>query len=913
MFVQAAASNTNLSVFTDEGKYRFSAQLAGQELARSVAFDSDTAARAKAAELSERFSQTADYEVQFTETRTQNVQRPGFSVDLDSYDFTQVSSSGTLGFEPFQGSKNNLYYFHFNGADGKAILFSQAYAAEATRDNGIRSVIQNGAKDERYEMREDDGKFYFILKAVNGREVARSRTFGSRADVESAAAFLKANAGNFAEQYKKPEPTRTRSGNPPVDKYNLNVASASGKSGFEPFKSDASKQHYFHFNNASGQAILFSQGYGNIAGRDNGIRSVIRNAYIDARYHRTEKDGKPYFILKSGNNQEVSRSAYFASTAEMEAAIEYLKAQSVTFAGQYQVDLRTEEQQTAETRLFNIHVDLPEPVADSQPDRNIDQYDFTQESASGKAGFETFYSEKNQAHYFHYNDENGKAILFSESYPNPAVRDNGVESVKKNAPLENRWKIVEEGGQYYYTLRAGNNQEIARGPMYDSEAGARAKMSFIQSNPTGLLAAAAIPVVASLTPSVAEEPAMEKAVPVMEAQPIVAPTKPQAPPVAKDITFGTIKSDAGSVTIDPLVAADGDGSIAKYIVTSLPPASKGVLLLDGIAVREQQELAPPAINRLQFKPKTDMAGHVYFKYEAVDSNNLFSNVANYTITVEKAVVPVAAYVPPAPAVAEPLAAPAVTMTETAAAGKGRLGWLVGAAALAVVGGGLWWYLNREPKVPEPVAAEMPAVEAQANTPEPAPVAAIENFQPIALYFNNDHPNPRTTADKTSLTYGQTYDAYVAQKGRFESEYGKGATDAGAAKQEVGAFFDEKVKKGFDELTALSDKLLDKLKEGNKVEITVTGFASPLASSEYNKNLTSRRVSSIENHLRTYKNGQFKEYMDKGMLAVTQQTSGEEAVRQGISDDRTNTRASWYSPSASAERRVEITNVTVSKP
>ncbi|MCU0355602.1 MAG: Ig-like domain-containing protein, partial [Cytophagales bacterium] len=388
------------------------------------------------------------------------------------------------------------------------------------------------------------------------------------------------------------------------------------------------------------------------------------------------------------------------------------------------------------------------------------------------------------------------------------------------------------------------------------------------------------------------------------------------PPVAKDITFGTIKSDAGVVTIDPLVATDGDGTIAKYIVTSLPPSSKGVLSLDGTPVREQQELSPSAISRLQFEPKKEVSGDVYFKYKAVDSNNLFSNVASYTIKVEKAVVPVAAYVPPAPAMAEPLAAPAVTETAVAA-GKSRAGWLVGAAALAVVGGGLWWYFNREPKVPEPVAAEMPAVEAQANTaepaPEPAPVAAIENFQPIALYFNNDHPNPRTTTDNTSLTYGQTYEAYVAQKGKFESEYSKGASDADAAKQEVGAFFDEKVKKGFDELTALSDKLLDKLKEGNKVEITVTGFASPLASNEYNKNLTSRRVSSIENHLRTYKNGQFKEYMDKGMLVVTEQTSGEEAARQGISDDRTNTRASWYSPSASAERRVEITNVTVSKP
>ncbi|MCU0355779.1 MAG: DUF1508 domain-containing protein, partial [Cytophagales bacterium] len=630
MFVQAAASNNNLSVFTEDGKYRFSAQLAGQELARSVAFDSDNAARVRAAELAENFSQTTDYEVEFTETRTQTVQRPGFVVDLDSYDFTQVSTSGAMGFEPFQGSKNNLYYFHFNGADGKAILFSQAYAAETTRDNGIRSVILNGAKDERYEMREEDGRFYFILKAVNGREVARSRTFGSRAEMESAAAFLKANAGNFAEQYKKPEPTRTRSGNPPVDKYNLGVASTSGKSGFEPFKSDTSKQHYFHFNNAGGKAILFSQGYGNIAGRDNGIRSVIRNAYMDARYHRTEKDGKPYFILKSGNNQEVARSAYFASTAEMEAAIEYLKGQSVTFAEQYQVDLRTEEQQTAETRLFNIHVDLPkpEPVTESKPDRNIDQYDFTQESTSGQAGFETFYSEKNQAHYFHYNDEDGKAILFSESYPNAAVRDNGVESVKKNAPLENRWRIVEENGKYYYTLRAGNNQEIARGPMYDSEAAARAKLSFIQANPTGLLAAAAaIPVAASLIPPVMEEK------PVVVEPKVVTPPKPKTPPVALDILNGEISGRSGATNIKALAGKDADGKVVSYTIVTLPAAEKGVLLSNGTPVVAGQTLAPQEAHRLQFDPSGRSSGKTTFTYKVTDDNGLDSNVATVTIPV----------------------------------------------------------------------------------------------------------------------------------------------------------------------------------------------------------------------------------------------------------------------------------------
>jgi uncharacterized protein YegP (UPF0339 family) len=827
MFVQLAATRTNFMTSAENGSYVYMLQANGQELARSVAYGSDANALEAADDLAETMAETTDYEVTYTEIATQAVQRPAFTVDLDSYDFTQASRSGALGFEAFQNAKNNLYYFHFNDAGGQAYLYSQAYSSENTRDNGIRSVIQNADKKERYELKEEAGKYYFILKAVNGREVARSRSFASATERDQAIAALQTHAGTFAEQYKKPEKPRTRNGNPPVDKYNFTVLSKSEQAGFESFQQPADKHHYFHFNNASGKAILYSQGYGNVAGRDNGIRSVIKNAYIDARYQRGEENEKSYFILKAGNNQEIARSSFFDSAAEMEAAIAYLKSQSVTYASRYQVELHTEETQTVETQRFNIHIDRPEPEVTNTLNRNIDQYDFTQKSPLGMKGFETFYSEKNQAYYFHFNDEDGNPILFSESYPNAAVRDNGLESVKKNAPLENRWKVLHENGKYFYALRAGNNQEIARGPLYDTEALALSKLSFIRSNEAGAMAALAAGAVAVLpglmpnvttnnTPAVAETPVMEEK--------IVSP--------------------------EPVKLVDIPVPVKK----------------------------PEPIPMAFAEP----------------------------------VVPT-----PAP-VEEPVALAAVTETTTS---RSRVGWLVGGVAAAAIIGGFWWYNNQTP--PISVSSSVPqAIETgiQANTAEPAVAepapeapATIENFQPIALYFNNDQPNPRTQTPTTTLTYGETFSDYYKQKGIFEREYSSGTTDSPNARQEINSFFDGRVKKGYDDLLTLSDKLLEKLQAGSKVEITVTGFASPLATGDYNKMLTGRRVSSIENHFRTYKNGQFKDYMDKGMLVITEQTSGEEQANQTISDDRTDTRSSWYSPSASAERRVEITNVTISKP
>nr|MCU0470635.1 YegP family protein [Arcicella sp.] len=50
----------------------------------------------------------------------------------------------------------------------------------------------------------------------------------------------------------------------------------SNAEGFNTVKAD-DKQHYFIVKNASGNPILYSQGYGSGTARDNGIKTVIKN------------------------------------------------------------------------------------------------------------------------------------------------------------------------------------------------------------------------------------------------------------------------------------------------------------------------------------------------------------------------------------------------------------------------------------------------------------------------------------------------------------------------------------------------------------------------------------------------------------------------------------------------------------
>ncbi|MNL38844.1 hypothetical protein D3C87_1610840 [compost metagenome] len=65
---------------------------------------------------------------------------------------------------------------------------------------------------------------------------------------------------------------------------------------------------------------------------------------------------------------------------------------------------------------------------------------------------------------------NGQIILSSEGYTNKAGCDNGIDSVKKNASDDNRYeRKTASNGKFHFNLKAGNGQIIGSSQMYESE------------------------------------------------------------------------------------------------------------------------------------------------------------------------------------------------------------------------------------------------------------------------------------------------------------------------------------------------------------------------------------------------------------------------------------------------------------
>lgn len=90
---------------------------------------------------------------------------------------------------------------------------------------------------------------------------------------------------------------------------------------------------------------------------------------------------------------------------------------------------------------------------------------------------------KNGEFQFNLKATNGQVILTSEGYTTKTACLNGVESVKKNAPLDNRYEIkVAKNGKPFFNLKASNGQTVGASQMYSSERTMKAGIASVMKN-----------------------------------------------------------------------------------------------------------------------------------------------------------------------------------------------------------------------------------------------------------------------------------------------------------------------------------------------------------------------------------------------------------------------------------------------
>ncbi|WP_086479612.1 YegP family protein [Oceanospirillum sanctuarii] len=100
---------------------------------------------------------------------------------------------------------------------------------------------------------------------------------------------------------------------------------------------------------------------------------------------------------------------------------------------------------------------------------------------SGK--FEIFRSTANMQFYFRLKAANGQVILSSEGYVNKGGCENGIASVRYNATDDKQYnRKVARDGQFFFNLHAGNNQVIGVSEMYTTSGARDNGIESVKSN-----------------------------------------------------------------------------------------------------------------------------------------------------------------------------------------------------------------------------------------------------------------------------------------------------------------------------------------------------------------------------------------------------------------------------------------------
>ena len=165
----------------------------------------------------------------------------------------------------------------------------------------------------------------------------------------------------------------------------------------------------------------------------------------DSNYEvKIAKNGKYYFYVQNEKKENIGKSFFYGTEQEMRSAIALLLG------------------------------DFAAGGAAAGPQ---DEYLECASYKNDNNGFNKFDAQEEA--YFGYN-YNGKTYLRSEGYTSAKGRDNGIDSVVKNAPIEERWKTFDENNEHFYALKAGNNQEIARSCPYNNQAAMMADYKWIR-------------------------------------------------------------------------------------------------------------------------------------------------------------------------------------------------------------------------------------------------------------------------------------------------------------------------------------------------------------------------------------------------------------------------------------------------
>ncbi len=204
----------------------------------------------------------------------------------------------------------------------------------------------------------------------------------------------------------------------------------------------------------------------------------------------------------------------------------------------------------------------------------------------------------------------------------------------------------------------------------------------------------------------------------------------------------------------------------------------------------------------------------------------------------------------------------------------------------------------------------PKFDFNTETPADSVIRQLSTLLPLSLYFDNDYPDPKSKKSSTISQYEDLFNNYLGKLITYQKQQ-RFKSDTTL----ISKFFNDSINGNYKRLTLISNslKMVFSSNPSINVKLKIEGRASSLADSDYNVILSARRISSLLNYWKRWSEGELMKYVDNGQLILIQDPAGETHAAGKVSDDAKDKSQSIYSIDAALQRKIEITEITLTKP
>ena len=173
------------------------------------------------------------------------------------------------------------------------------------------------------------------------------------------------------------------------------------------------------------------------------------------------------------------------------------------------------------------------------------------------------------------------------------------------------------------------------------------------------------------------------------------------------------------------------------------------------------------------------------------------------------------------------------------------------------------------------------------------VSSYSEFLPLNLYFDNDSPEI-DSYNSSPINYKESYVNYFMKIDEY-SNYNS----------DNSLFFEDSLKGNFNQLNKLIHRLHDELQNGYFVDIKIKGYASQLADSTYNIELSSVRIKSLISYFLSFQNGFLAQFYNDDKLKISEVPLGESQIK---SKPNQNIKKGIYGIDAILNRKVSVLKI-----